>query len=155
MPALVKELKGEALGRAAGLGLDRTEAEAALSLVERVAGGSLLRRAAAAPRRWRELPFFFRFEGRLVRGFTDLVFEEDGALVVVDYKTDSVAGDEVEARAEVYLPQGAACALGAEAASGKEVREVVFSFLRTGVDVVFPMDDSLRERASLAVRRAE
>ena len=38
----------------------------------------------------REQPFVFEYEGQLIQGIIDLYFEEDGELVIVDYKTDRV-----------------------------------------------------------------
>ena len=38
----------------------------------------------------REQPFVFEYEGQLIQGIIDLYFEEDGELVLVDYKTDRV-----------------------------------------------------------------
>ena len=38
----------------------------------------------------REQPFVFEYEGQLIQGIIDLCFEEDGELVIVDYKTDRV-----------------------------------------------------------------
>lgn len=38
----------------------------------------------------REQPFVFEYEGQLIQGIIDLCFEEDGEIVIVDYKTDRV-----------------------------------------------------------------
>ena len=38
----------------------------------------------------REQPFVFEYESQLIQGIIDLYFEEDGELVIVDYKTDRV-----------------------------------------------------------------
>ena len=38
----------------------------------------------------REQTFVFEYEGQLIQGIIDLCFEEDGELVIVDYKTDRV-----------------------------------------------------------------
>ena len=42
----------------------------------------------------REQPFVFEYEGQLIQGIIDLYFEEDGELVLVDYKTDRVMKGE-------------------------------------------------------------
>ncbi len=59
------------------------------------------RRAASAAesgRARREQPFVFEYEGQLIQGIIDMYFEEDGELVLIDYKTDrvnkSVAGEQ-------------------------------------------------------------
>ena len=51
------------------------------------------KRAASAVRNGkarREQPFVFEYESQLIQGIIDLYFEEDGELVIVDYKTDRV-----------------------------------------------------------------
>lgn len=51
------------------------------------------KRAASAVRSGkarREQPFVFEYESQLIQGIIDLYFEEDGELVIVDYKTDRV-----------------------------------------------------------------
>ncbi|MFR2512737.1 MAG: PD-(D/E)XK nuclease family protein [Lachnospira eligens] len=48
------------------------------------------KRAASAVRSGkarREQPFVFEYESQLIQGIIDLYFEEDGELVIVDYKT--------------------------------------------------------------------
>ena len=145
-------LEAEARALALANGLEEKDADEALALVRRAAAGPLLKRAAAAPRRWRELAFFAEVEGRLVRGFADLVFEEGEGLVIGDFKTDAARAEDVPRRAARYAPQGGAYALCLEAASGKRVREVVFSFLRPGVERAFAVDESFRARAREALR---
>lgn len=76
-------------------------------------GGSLYRRMEGASRLWREVPFTVavsphlltdeaeELEGEsvIVQGIADCVFEEDGQLVIVDYKTDRVkTGEELVGR---------------------------------------------------------
>ena len=115
----------------------------------------VLARAAAAPRRWRELPFIFDLNGRVIRGAVDLVFEEKGKLVVVDFKTDKITAGNARERALFYLNQGGAYVMALEAATGLEAGELVFSFLRPGFDVSCPVDDVLRNRVREAVAGAE
>lgn len=47
----------------------------------------------------RELPLLADESGTTVHGFADLVFEESGAMVIADWKTDSVASDSALAAA--------------------------------------------------------
>ena len=69
--------------------------------------------------------------GGVIEGFIDLLFEEDGGLVVVDYKTDALEDDEAINRAMTrYRLQGGAYALAAARVTGLPVREVVFVFLQ-------------------------
>ena len=41
----------------------------------------------------------------LLQGVVDCFFEEDGELVVVDFKTDRIGRTQIEERAEHYRPQ--------------------------------------------------
>jgi ATP-dependent exoDNAse (exonuclease V) beta subunit len=60
----------------------------------------------------------------------DLCFQQDGGLVVVDYKTDAVRdGAEAEASAERYYMQAAAYGIALEDATGMAVRRCVLVFL--------------------------
>ncbi len=63
-------------------------------------------------------------------GFADLLVEEDDGLVVVDYKTDRLAGaSALAALVERYSVQVAAYAEAAEAATGQPVTGAVLLFL--------------------------
>ncbi len=74
------------------LGMSADDALAAGAIAEGVLGHDLLaraRRAAARGACRRETPVTLTLEdGTLVEGVVDLAFEEDGAWIVVDYKTD-------------------------------------------------------------------
>ena len=104
-----------------------------------------VRAALDADRCWREVPFVVArpdgdkpAEGApLATGRVDLVYEDSGELVIVDYKTDQgvtgeSAADHTSRRhggqAEVYTDALAT-------ATGLPVREVVFVYARTGTEV--------------------
>jgi len=79
----------------------------------------------------REQPFVFEYDGQLVQGVIDLFFEEDGELVIVDYKTDKVfrgkAGEEELKKRYAIQLNYYADAL--EQLTGKKVKEkVIYSF---------------------------
>lgn len=141
-----------ALGRL--LELKEDDVDFAMGLIRNSMETGILARAAVAPKRWRELPFMFELDGRVIRGFIDLVFEEEGKFTIVDFKTDNITADEANLKASHYENQGAAYVMGLEAATGLEVGELVFSFLRPGVDVSRPVDDVLRQRVREAVAEA-
>ena len=154
-PERLESLREEGVAHARALKLSEEDVDHAMGLIRDSMGtGRILARAAAASKRRRELPFVFELEGRVIRGFIDLVFEEGGKLVVVDFKTDNVAAGEAEDKASFYENQGAAYVMGLEAATGLEAGELVFSFLRPGVDVSRPVDDVLRNRIREAVAEA-
>lgn len=127
LPPWNKGRYGTAVGRAVhdvlqtidlatGAGLD--EAVAAQCLAEgvehRAEVADLCRSAlsmpvvqrAAARRHWRETYVgAVQDDGTLLEGFMDLVYEEDdGSLVLVDYKADAVPVEALKARAAFYAP---------------------------------------------------
>lgn len=81
--------------------------------------------------------FFSGGEGEevLLQGAVDCWFQEDGGIVVVDYKTDRVSARETPERAKFYSGQIRAYALAMAAVTGKRVKETVLYFLRPGIAV--------------------
>jgi ATP-dependent exoDNAse (exonuclease V) beta subunit len=109
-------------------GIPDSEQEVA-QLARRAVESETVRRAVGSGRYWREVPVAIPVGGGSLQGFIDLLFEEDGELVVVDYKTDDVR-EEAEDALDRYRIQGAAYALALQQATGKNVKEVVFLFPR-------------------------
>jgi ATP-dependent helicase/nuclease subunit A len=67
---------------------------------------------------------------RLLEGYVDLLYRDDGGLVVVDYKTAATAdAAELERRVDGYRLQGASYASAVGAATDEPVQRVVFLFL--------------------------
>jgi ATP-dependent helicase/nuclease subunit A len=67
-----------------------------------------------------------------VEGTIDLLFEEEGRWVIVDYKTDDVFGESLEQRFQSYREQGLWYARAVREAAGCKVKEVAFFFVRSG-----------------------
>ena len=65
----------------------------------------------------------------LFQGIVDCFFEEDGELVLVDFKTDRVTKDTIEDRVSNYTPQLTAYSDALERITGKHVKERVIYFL--------------------------
>jgi ATP-dependent helicase/nuclease subunit A len=84
------------------LGLSDADAAAAARVAAKVLGHDIIARARAAERRGacrRETPLTCRMpDGTVVEGIVDLAFEEGGAWVVVDYKSDRVLAADGEER---------------------------------------------------------
>ena len=117
--------------------LDGPARAEAVRLVERLLAHPVVARARAARRRFVELPILFRDDALdgapLVEGKIDLLFEEEGGWVVVDWKTDRLPTPAVRAEREaLYAPQLAsyARALVALLGPGTRVRETLLAFAR-------------------------
>ena len=69
----------------------------------------------------------------LLQGVVDCCIEEDGGLVIIDYKTDAVRTDEeIAARAEHYRPQLTAYSAALSRIFKKPVKECLLFFLSVG-----------------------
>ncbi len=165
-PAWAKGRYGSAVGRAVhgvlqsvdlatGAGLD--EAVAAQCVAEgvveftplvtalvRSALSSEVVQRAAVREHWRESYVgMLREDGSILEGFIDLVYrEDDGSLVIVDYKTDDIPDEAVAARSAYYAPQLRAYATLVGAASGGSLGKPNLVFARPGqaaMDVTMPL----------------
>ena len=107
-------------------------------------GSEIYGRMCRSPRCLREYPFTALYpvldgeEQTVIQGIADCVFEEDGALVIVDYKTDRVTTDEelverYRAQLDIYRR-----ALGA--VFGLPVRECVLYSFALGRTVTIPFE---------------
>jgi ATP-dependent helicase/nuclease subunit A len=114
------------------LGLDAAAARRAAAQAERTLSLPVLERARRATRMWRELPLWFPDGSNLVAGKADLVFEEDGQLVVVDYKSDAIAEDQALIQAAHHAPQLRLYGRGLAQALGIPVRERLCVFTAIG-----------------------
>jgi ATP-dependent helicase/nuclease subunit A len=113
-------------------GLDKPAARRAAEEVARALGAPVVERARRAARAWRELPLWFADGEELVEGVMDLVFEEDGGLVIVDYKTDQIAPEHAVAQAAHHAPQLQLYGRGLAQATGLPVRERLVLFTALG-----------------------
>jgi ATP-dependent exoDNAse (exonuclease V) beta subunit len=120
----------EALGPV--FGLDAETAQRAAEHVARALALPVMERARRARRVWRELPLWLPEDGKLIEGIVDLAFEEDGGLVVVDYKTDHVAEADLLAQAAHHAPQLQVYGRGLAQATGHRVAERLVLFTALG-----------------------
>jgi ATP-dependent exoDNAse (exonuclease V) beta subunit len=111
---------------------DAAAAQRAAEQAERALATPVLERARRAPHWWRELRVWFPEGEFLVDGVVDLVFEEDGQLVVVDYKTDAITEDQAIAQADHHKPQLQLYGRGLAQALGQPVRERLVLFTALG-----------------------
>ncbi len=130
-------IRSMALALAPAFGLDEEAAERAAAQVDGALGLPVMERARRAPRVWREMGVWFPDGEHLVEGKVDLVFEEDGQLVVVDYKSDAITDEQALAQAAHHAPQLQLYGRGLAQALSMPVRErlVVFTALTRSVPV--------------------
>jgi ATP-dependent exoDNAse (exonuclease V) beta subunit len=95
------------------------------------------RRAASATRSEREWDFIADIGGTVVRGSVDLWFEENGEIVLVDYKTDATP-----IHPDDYAPQLAIYALALERALGVRPARAYLHFLRPNRIIEVPLDQT-------------
>ena len=89
----------------------------------------IVKRAVASGRLWREVPVSVPTGDGALHGFIDLLFEENDALVIVDYKTDALSPEETADASLRYRMQGGAYAYAIPQITSKPVKEVVFLYL--------------------------
>jgi ATP-dependent helicase/nuclease subunit A len=131
VPADVVEEHAARAAAAHGIGAD---AATVADLASSALASEALASARAAGRWWREVPVVVPVGDALIEGFIDLLYERpDGAVVVVDWKTDrGHTPDAVDAALHRYRLQGAGYAAALVAATGRDVAEVRFVFCRPG-----------------------
>ena len=123
-------IEDTARAQAAAEGIPQSQADIA-ALARAAVNSDIVRRAVASGRYWREALIAAPIGKGVLEGFIDLLFEEDGELVVVDYKTDAIDADATEYIANSrYRTQAGSYALITERATQKRVKDVVFLFLR-------------------------
>ena len=79
----------------------------------------IVKRAVASQRYWREVPVAVGTGNGSLHGFIDLLFEAEEGLVVVDYKTDAIAGDAAPEAVQRYRLQGGAYAHALQELTGE------------------------------------
>jgi hypothetical protein len=88
-------------------------------------------------------------DGTILEGLVDLIYrEDDGSLVIVDYKTDDVPDPAIPARVAYYAPQLTAYADIVGAATGPPA-------VLTSSRLVFARPHSKARTANLSTSRSE
>jgi CRISPR/Cas system-associated exonuclease Cas4 (RecB family) len=117
----------------------------AIQLAETFRRSTLGKRVERASRVEREFDFLMAVEDVVVSGQVDLWFEEGGELVIVDYKTDSVAAAEARQRAHDYELQLRMYAMAVERVAGRAVDRAFLVFLRPNTSIEISLAPSLLE----------
>lgn len=127
----------------------------AVKLARNALAAEVVRRAAASGKYYREVFISAPFEGRLVEGYIDLLFEEDDGFVIADYKTDVIAeDDELPQHYDKYKLQAGIYAFALSEVTAKPVKQVVLVFLRSGKEVVIEDIAALMPAAEESIRQA-
>ena len=115
-------------------------------LADRFRAHELGKRVERATRVDREMSLVFAVDGFLLRGTIDLLFEEGGDRVLVDYKTDRVPVTGLQRSARRYAPQIQLYAAGLARSSRPASRAVLF-YLRPGEAIDIDIGERALERA--------
>jgi ATP-dependent helicase/nuclease subunit A len=84
----------------------------------------------------REVPFVMPFgEDRMMEGVIDVIYRLDDRIWIADYKTDDVAAEDVQARADRYRSQADSYSQAVAGALGLSSVSFQLIFLRPGVAV--------------------
>ena len=146
-------IEDTARAQAAAEGIPQAHADIA-ALARAAVNSDIVRRAVASGRYWREALIAAPIGRGALEGFIDLLFEEEGELVVVDYKTDAIDADAAEYIVNSrYRDQAGSYALITERATGKRVKDVVFLFLRPKSEQRLRDIDALKANAQRDAER--
>jgi ATP-dependent helicase/nuclease subunit A len=80
----------------------------------------------------REVPLLMPWNGQIMEGVIDLIYEKNGLLYLADYKTDRIKRSELRAGAERYRQQREIYVEAARKSLGRQVAAFKLIFLRLG-----------------------
>jgi ATP-dependent helicase/nuclease subunit A len=80
----------------------------------------------------REVPLLMPWDGQIMEGVIDLIYERSGLLYLADYKTDRIAKSELPQGAENYRRQAEIYAAAASQSLRRPVAAFKLVFLRAG-----------------------
>jgi len=150
-------IEDTARAQATAEGIPQLQSEVA-ELAWAAVNSDVVRRAVASGRYWREVhiaaPIGEGEDVGVLEGFIDLLFEEHGELVVVDYKTDAIDQNSTEYIANSrYSEQAGSYALITERVTRKRVKDVVFLFLRPEAEERMQNLEALKAAAESAAEQ--
>ncbi len=83
----------------------------------------------------REVPLLMPWDGQIMEGVIDLIYEKSGLLYLADYKTDRIKRHELRAAAERYRQQAEIYIEAARKSLGRQVAAFKLIFLRLGESI--------------------
>ena len=90
----------------------------------------------------REVPFLVPWNGQVMEGIIDLIYERKGRLYLADYKTDSVAEHDMRHKAREYGNQARIYSQAARQCLDREISGFKLIFVRLGEALDVPLDQS-------------
>jgi ATP-dependent helicase/nuclease subunit A len=102
-------------------------------------GSEAYRELAGARILGREVPLLLPWDGNVMEGVIDLIYERAGLLWLADYKSDTLERADLGSRARLYHQQAAIYTRAVERSLGRSVAAFKFIFLRLGVMVEAPL----------------
>ena len=88
----------------------------------------------------REVPLLMPWDGQIMEGVIDLIYEHDGLLYLADYKTDRIARAELTEGAARYRQQAQVYSRAARESLQRDVAAFKVIFMRLGEAVRVPAD---------------
>jgi len=88
----------------------------------------------------REVPLLMPWDGQIMEGVIDLVYEHNGLLYLADYKTDRIVREELAQGAARYRQQAQVYSQAARQSLQRDVAAFKVIFLRLGEAVPVPLD---------------
>ena len=112
---------------------DRAEIETELhEILDNYFRSKAYRELAGAKILGREVPLLMPWNGQIMEGVIDLIYEKNGLLYLADYKTDRIKRNELHAGAERYRQQAEIYIEAARKSLGRQVAAFKLIFLRLG-----------------------
>jgi ATP-dependent helicase/nuclease subunit A len=107
-------------------------------ILQRFFGSKIYKELATSQILGREMPLLMPWEGQIMEGVIDLIYEHQGLLYLADYKTDSVAKEDLTQAAARYRQQAQVYSQAARQSLQREVAAFKVIFLRLGEAVRVP-----------------
>jgi ATP-dependent helicase/nuclease subunit A len=98
----------------------------------------------------REVPLLMPWDGQIMEGVIDIIYEHDGLLYLADYKTDRIAKEELKQGAERYRQQSLIYSRAGRESLQREVAAFKVIFLRLGEAV--PVSPDANKKISYPVQ---
>ncbi len=125
-----------------GLGVAEAMIQRAGELVKEAISSQLLQRVIQSGNYQKEVPFTYIQEGTIIEGVMDVVFREGEDWVVLDFKTDWIDKEDLEAKVKHYHPQVRIYSEAINKIFGRPPKEVILFFLHrmeaVSLNPIFP-----------------